>query len=215
LIGSVNASQSSANALIEAVIEVDDGGSVRACHDFVLDLSGEVVTPAYAKRMQGLYKPPQFRVAPRHRQKDRTRPVSPQHPPLWAVPLGVVTLSNRARVCAEAGRLAARRKMQSPRASWIDEFYWKGAEFLRRVDESHQVLQVTDEGRGKQMLSPCGHVLHVERYQERTALCGIVFVEISKALPRKNHKFVTAKLGPEASLPDRDYSTTLRSFIGC
>ncbi len=111
LMGSANASNSSANRLIEAVIDLDDQRLVRACRDFVEYLKGELVTSVYAKRMQRLYKPPNFGVAHRGRRKRRDRSV-PQRSVTLVVPLEGIALSNRASECAEAGRPTAHQKMR-------------------------------------------------------------------------------------------------------
>lgn len=58
LVGSTSVSYSSANVLIEALVETDVREAVALCRDFVRSLEGEAISKAYARRMQRLYRPP-------------------------------------------------------------------------------------------------------------------------------------------------------------
>ena|ERR1700722_610119 len=60
LVGSTNVSFTSANGLVEALLETNAQEPVRLCRDFVRSLKGEMISSAHAKRMQHLYRPPRF-----------------------------------------------------------------------------------------------------------------------------------------------------------
>jgi hypothetical protein len=112
------------------------------------------------------------------------------------VPTERVTVDEEDQVHADEGRPKARKRMQFPRASTLDEFFWEGSDLIGRLAVGHMVIQVTDEG-SKRMISPETRVLHVEEYRKSRSR-GVVFLEISKGLKRKSVESVVARLGKQA-----------------
>jgi hypothetical protein len=195
LVGSTNVSFTSANGLVEALLETSAPEPVRLCKEFVRSLQGEIIDLAHARQMQHLYRPPKFGKGKRKQSVKSTR--QPAHAPLWAVPTERITIDEQDQAHAEEGRPKARKRMQYPRASNIDEFYWHGSDFIHRLAAGHMVIQVTEEA-GKKMISPQARVLHIEEYRKRRSRSAVVFLEIPKRLRRKSVKSVVAKLGKAA-----------------
>jgi len=195
LVGSTNVSYSSANALIEALVETDVREAVGLCRDFVRSLKGEAISKAYARRMQRLYRPPRFGMGDQKRRTKAT--LQPAHSPLWAVPLARIHLDEADLAHADEGRPKARERMKAPRGSDVDEFFWHGSDLIGRLGEGHIVVQVTDEA-NKRMVSPEGRVLHIEEYRKGRSRSGVVFVEIPKRLRRRSLDSVVARLGSGA-----------------
>jgi hypothetical protein len=195
LVGSTNVSFTSATGLVEALLETTDRDSVRQCRDFVKSLLGEVIDIAHARRLQRLYRPPRFGKGSQKPGAKRTR--QPAHSPLWAVPTERITVDEEDQAHADEGRPQARKRMQFPRASNLDEFYWHGSDLIGRLAGGHMVIQVTDEG-SKHMISPEARVVHVEEYRKGRSRSGVVFLEISKGLKRKGVESVVARLGKQA-----------------
>jgi len=192
LVGSTNVSHSSANALIEALIETNVRETVILCRDFVRSLEGEVISKAYARRMQRLYRPPQFGTGERKRKPKAA--LQPAHAPLWMVPTEPVTLSQEDLAHADKGRPKARKRMRAPRGSDLHEIFWWGSDLIGRLNEGHMVLEVTNEA-GKDMISPQGRVLHIEEYRKGRSRSGVVFIEKPKRLRRKSVDSAVARLG--------------------
>jgi len=195
LVGSTNVSFTSATGLVEALLETTDRDAVRQSRDFVNSLLGEVIDIAHARRLQRLYRPPRFGKGSQKRGTKRTR--QPAHAPLWAVPTERIAVDEEDQAHAKAGRPKARKRMQFPRASSLDEFFWQGSYLIGRVAEGHMVIQVTDEG-SKHMISPEARVLHVEEYRKGRSRSGVVFLEIRNRLKRKSVESVVARLGRQA-----------------
>jgi hypothetical protein len=194
-VGSTNASQNSENTLVEAVIATNTPQVVRECRDFVRSLKGELVSPAYARRMQKLYRPPRFGGGGGRKERNR---VLPTHSRLWAVPLERPGWSQHERDAANVGRPKAGKRVRSTRRFRIDEFCWDGSNLIGRLQPNELIIQVIDEQEGKQMVSPQGRVLHVQQYRRGRTRCGIVFVEVPKQLRRKNQSAIVARLGRDA-----------------
>jgi hypothetical protein len=93
LVGSTNVSFTSANGLVEALLETNTQEPVRLCRDFVKSLLGEVVDEAHARRMQRLYRPPRFGKGNQKRTAKHTR--QPAHSPLWAIPMEHITVDDQ------------------------------------------------------------------------------------------------------------------------
>ena len=198
IIGSTNVSHSSADRLVEAAVETQDSRLVRSCRDFVRSLKGELVTPGYAKRMQQFYKPPRFGVSKGKGNGKRGRADAPKHSPTWAVPLVRYYPNERQTACSNIGRPKARKRLRSRHNFSVDEFFWSGLDLLGRLHVDDLILQVTDESPSKQMVSPLGRVLHIEKYKLGRTWSGVVFVEVSNGLRRKNQRSIVASLGSDA-----------------
>ena len=69
----------------------------------------------------------------------------------------------------------ARKRMQAPRGSNLDEFFWQGSDLIGRLAAGHLVIQVMDQN-GKLMMSPQARVLHIEEYRKDRWRSGVVFL---------------------------------------
>jgi hypothetical protein len=186
----------SANGLVEALLETSAQEPVRLCREFVKSLEGEVIDKAHDRQMQRLYRPPKLGKGQQKRGVKHTR--QPAHSPLWVVPTEPITIDEQDQAQAEDGRPKARKRMQYPRASNLDEFYWRGSDLIGRLDQGHLVIQVMEE-RGKHMIFPQARVLHIQEYRKGRSLSGVVFVEIPKHLRRKSVKSAVTRLGRRAT----------------
>jgi hypothetical protein len=197
LVGSTNASSTSANGLVEALLETNAREPVRQSREFVRSLGGEVVDVAYARQMQRFYKPPRFGKGKQERDAKHTR--QPAHSPLWVVPTEPIKVDEEDEAQAKEGRPKARKRMRHPRASKLEEFYWWGSDLIGRLNEGDLVIQVEDEA-GKNMVFPQGRVLHIQEYRKGRSRSGVVFTEIPKQLRRKSVLSVVKRLGRGARL---------------
>lgn len=190
-VGSANVSRNSATGLVEAVVETTTPAVVNAARRFVREQSFRLVTPQYAQRMAKFYKPPKF-AAPQRRNIDASLP---QAPVVHVLQLKHVTQSDEEQRFAQKELVVARRKRAKPRSCFVDYFQLQGRV---RLDVEDVVVQVTDEGDGRKMVSPHGNVIRVSRYQKGRRASAFVYVEIPKKLRRKNLKAVVKRLGHQA-----------------
>jgi hypothetical protein len=195
-IGSTNASNHSANGLLEAALETTNRTVAAACRKFVRSLRGEFVTPEHAKRMKKFYRPPQFGTPTRtgHAAKDS----QPEHEPLWVVPLVRESWKPEDEKQADEGRPKAHKKLRSSRWFKIDEFHWNSGAFLRSIDEEHLLMQILDESNKSTMVHPSARVVHIQRYRRNGGNHAIVFLEVPKKLRPINLKRVVKRMGPAA-----------------
>jgi hypothetical protein len=163
LVGSTNASFTSANGLVEALLETNAQRTVRLCKDFVKSLPGEEINIAHAQRMQRLYRPPRFGTG--NHQRLVKRNVHPAHSRLWVLPLERNQWDEEEEAHADAGRPKARKRMRTPRGAKVDEFICSGSDLIDRLAAGHLVVQIINEG-SKQMLSPQARVLHIEKFKK-------------------------------------------------
>ena len=190
-IGSTNVSKNSAENLVEATLVTSDAPVVRGCRLFVDSLRGELITPEFAKRMQKLYKPPEFRPGRKGGKRGATTRIL--HSPLWLVPLEYIHW-HRADVAAhKAGLPRAKAELKSEKDFRVDSFCWmgKGLDGLRKGD---LVIQVLKDGREK-LVHPVSRVLPIRRYRVGRSRRAIVFLETAKNLRAKNLKTVLTRLG--------------------
>jgi hypothetical protein len=192
LVGSTNVSSTSANGLVEALLETNAREPVRESRRFVRELEGEVISLEYARQMQRFYKPPRFGKGKPKRELKHTH--QPVHSPLWIVPTWPFTPDTEDEAQAEEGRLKARRRKLHPRASNLDEFYWHGPDLVGRLDERDLVIQVTEEA-GRHVIFPQARVLHIQEYRKGRSRHGVVYTEIPKRLRRKSVQSVVKRLG--------------------
>ena len=161
-VGSANASSHSANALIEAMIETTDKSVVSACRQFVESMSGEIVTPEYAKWMAKLYRPPRFASG-----RTKTKHSIPWHPPLWVIPLVFVDWDSKDRQQETIGIREAKRKLDDSKIFEVKTFRWEGPDLKNRLELGQMLVELTNEKRGRLMVSPPQRVLSITSYKEK------------------------------------------------
>lgn len=197
LIGSVNASQSSAHTLVEAAVVTEDRRLIAGMRRFVDRLARNRVTLNEAKLLRRLYRPPQF---PHVGGRRRTRPKGEQQwashatadmPSLRIVQLKVLPWSREANQADKPGLKSARKKVRDTRHYTIDRFLITGR---CRFRERESVVQVTDVGRGRRLVSPQGKVVHLQPVPLRRGKETIVYVESAKKLRRKGLNLVLRRL---------------------
>jgi hypothetical protein len=178
VVSSSNASQSSANGLIEAGIIVTEPSSIRACRDFVTSLTGEQVTIRHAQIMQRLYRPPRSGAARGHRH--RPNKVLPKHSVFWVAPL-FWDATRREHDEADKGLEKATKKLTEPKQSHIEWFSWAGAKSAQQATIGDLVLCVTRVGQRRFADSPA-RIVDIRRYTTG----AIIYLERRKNSRRKS-----------------------------
>lgn len=216
-IGSTNASKASARALVEAAVVTDDRRLVAAMRVFVRSLCLDRVTLHEAEQMAKLYRDPRFALTG-ERTRRRSNPagskplaVQAEVPPVRVTQLCMGTLDEEEEAAEQAGRRVARKRIQNTRHYVVEDFVVRGrCPFVRR----ETVLQVTEVGHGKRMVSPPAKVVHLQAVSNRRPKGTIVFVEKPKKCRRKNLKAVVRRLGAKAGgLLGKDRVIRDRSFV--
>ena len=208
LVGSSNVSGNSARNLIEAAVSSDNRKLASACRSFVKGLRGEMVTRDQAEKLQSLWRPPRFEWAGRRSGQTGHEP---KHETLWAVPLVKRGWDNDDKKAEKAGEPLAKRRLSSKPDSSLQRFSWTGAAFLKRLKNNHLVVEVTDYGNRRFMVSPASRVLSIERFKVGAQFRAIVFLASPAAARRKNLKVVVKSLGPSAkTLKDLSGPTVIR-----
>ncbi len=156
-VGSANASNRSADTLVEAVVATNDAKTVNDTREFVRGMCLNELGPEELDRLQKLYRPPRIPgVHARSRSKKAQRP-TPALPRLRLVQLTNEYPPSETEKTKDAGWATAEGRMEEPKRHVIDYFWWQGNCSYKRGD---LLLMVTDEGRGRVMVSPPGRVVH-------------------------------------------------------
>jgi hypothetical protein len=189
IVGSTNASQNSKNWLIEAAIETTDPSAVKACRDFVHELTGDRIGPRYAKKLQKLYVPPKF--------PGGKGPITPRFRPLWVIPLvhsDWDPIDDRHDSKAEP---EAKRRLRSRKLFVLNKFHWEGDDPLfRTLKKGHQIIQAMQEGKSHRLYPP-SRVIHWAKYQKLGKAQVIVYLEAPRTKPAwRTLELVRKELGP-------------------
>jgi len=196
-IGSMNVSNMSASRLQEAAIETRDRKLIASMRRFVRGLCHNLVTLHEAVQMKSAYKPPRFG----HSLGNQKRRARTKHqanhsvPPVRIVQLEHVRFDKEERKAERQGKEAARKRLKNTRYFWVDSFLLEGRCRIKRRDS---VIQVTTEGRGKQLVSPQAKVIHLEHVPKTGKKETIVFVESSKKQRRRSLQDLASIIGPKA-----------------
>jgi hypothetical protein len=132
VVGSSNASRSSANGLIEAALVTRDRGAIAECRKFVESLTGEPVDLRHARDMQKLYKPPEFGAPGK-----KGNGIAPAHSRFWIAPL-FRDATDLEYEEAEKGTGRATGRMKEPKRSRLGWFGWSGPKSSRQAKNSHR-----------------------------------------------------------------------------
>lgn len=194
-IGSANVSRRSASQLVEAVIRSTDPGVVLAARQFVNDHCLHELTPTVLKRLEKLYRPPLVPGGQREKQTSKHSSNRPTLPRLLLAKLQLNDWSERDQGLHDAALPIAKKRRQHPRSHEMESFHWSGKCPYERGDV---VVQVTDEGAGRVLVSPPGNVLHVHTRKYGNRQVSFVYLELP-ARRRRAVKTLARTVGRDAS----------------
>jgi len=190
-IGSANVSSSSAKQLIEAVVRTTDPKVVASARKFVDDHCLYELTPELLKQLATLYRPP---LVPGGAGKRGTKGTSsqPALPRMLLAQLELIDWSDREQQIHDEGLAVAKKHRKHPRTWEADEFRHLGKSPYAAGDV---VIQVTDEGGGRTMVTPPANVIHVTPPQ-RDGNRTVSFVYLERpARKRRQLKSLARALG--------------------
>lgn len=168
-VGSANASHSSANRLLEAMVVCSEASLVRAARRFVEELTLQPdLGEEELKRLAKWYRPPHL---PGAGGRPRTG-----MPRFWVARLDAEAPTAALYDALAAGAKEARRQMEHPRRHELDEF-WSS-----RQDEHYAVgdivMQVVSEPGKPVMVMPPGRVVHVRKWSGGGKRLTFVYIEL-------------------------------------
>jgi len=173
-IGSANVSSHSASQLVEAIARTTDPGAVRAARRFVGDHCLHELTPTVLERLATLYRPPRFPGGKRRKRRKAVTSERPSLPRLLLAQLHLEDWSERDQSIHDAALVVAKKRRQHPRGFALESFRWPGKCTFQRGDV---VVQVTDEGEGRILVTPPGNVLHFLSRREGKRVVSFVYLE--------------------------------------
>jgi hypothetical protein len=191
VVGSSNASRTSANGLIEAALVTRDRRAITDCRVFVDSLTGEPVTFRHARAMQKLYKPPKFGAPGVARKKGKA--MAPAHSRFWIAPL-FRDATGREYEEAEKGTGRASGRMKEPKRSRLDWFSWSGPKSARQARVEDLALCITKDGRRKFADRPA-RIADIRRHTKG----AIIYLEKQKHSRRKSLNPLVQRLGQRAA----------------
>jgi hypothetical protein len=160
-IGSANASQSSASALIEAVLQISDRGAIARARRFVMDLCVDECGPAELKRLARLYRPaPAVRGAHR-RGVQRGKRLNAEVGRVFTIQLVDAEPPLGSSETIEQGRRKARRKVKPLRRGTLDWFFSDGVETARPGDI---IIRVEEGAGGRCTVCQPAKIVHQEKW---------------------------------------------------
>lgn len=180
VVGSTNASLSSAYDLEEAALVTREPAAVAACRRYVESLTDAPLGPRHLGLLAGKYRPPKFgrRRSPPHVVADKKRERVGQYPTTWIAPLVTGTWDERDYAENRQARGAARSQISDENKFRLEEFRWNGAT-SRRFRIGHDVVQSVTEGKDIRLYPP-GKVVYLHRYSEKGHRRVIVYIEVPK-----------------------------------
>jgi hypothetical protein len=190
-VGSTNVSGRSASQLVEAVIRTAEPSAVRVAREFVHDLCLHELTPTVLQRLVKLYRPPLVPGLRRGQKTPAEKSAQPALPRVLLVQLKHVDWTERDQVEHDAGLLVAKKQRRNLRTHELDSFCWSGKCPYQPGDV---VIQVTNEGGGKMLVSPPGNVLHIRACQTGHRSASFVYLELP-ARRRRSLQAVARALG--------------------
>jgi hypothetical protein len=173
-IGSANASRHSERIFVEAMLRTTDPRALNAAREFVQSLCLHQLTPETIRRLQKLYRPPRLPGGGPRRPKPKGTRELAALPRLLLAQLEAGDPPEGSEDAEKAGGEVARTKQTHPRSYVLDHFWWAGSCPYRVGD---LVIQVTDEGTKKVLVSPPGNVVHRRAWRGRGKRVVFVYVE--------------------------------------
>lgn len=194
-IGSPNVSRTSAGQLIESLIVTKEAKVVADARRFVRGLCLHRLTPEYLKILAKLYRPPKGGAARTKRRLAAPNAFLPRIPQLKITQLCHEDWSDREQEIYEAGLTVAKRRMARKPNSELDNFRCSGS---RGFSPNDVVIQVTDEGNRKFLVSPPGNVIYIRRYRKTRGQGFFVYLELPKDKRRRDLRKIVGRLGAGA-----------------
>lgn len=190
-VGSGNASRTSAEQLIEAMVSTSDRAIVAAARRFVRSLCLEALTPQSLEVLGRSYRPPVGSRTRRARTRTASRSV-PATAPLRVVQLTRVELTDAEAALAREGLESAKAAREHGRGWEIQSYRLHG-----RCHESRHdlVIQVVHEGGGRRLVEPPGKVVSVVRRRLNSRSVAVVHVEVPKAKRRARLELLARRIG--------------------
>ena len=179
-VGSTNVSSRSAAQLVEATIRTTEPGAVREARQFVRKHCIYELTPGVLEQLAKLYRPPQIPAGKRGKNRATETSRRSTLPRVLLAQLKPIDWPERDLERYESGLVVAKQRRQHSRSFELDSFRWSGQCNYRRRDV---VIQVTDEGNGKVLVSPPGNVLNVR--PPRNGIGGATFVYLEQPVTRR------------------------------
>ncbi len=191
-IGSANASQSSAQRLLEAIVSTTEQRVVKRAREFIGSLCMEALSPQALASLQKSYRPPRSEFA-RFARRERRQSPRAKTSALRLVQLSLIEWPEDEEDVHESGLVTARSRREH-RAGWeIQSFRLTGGTRIARRD---LVMQAVDEGRSEQFVEPPGKVLNVVRRRVRRGRrVAYVYVEVPKVTRRPSLSRLAGTLG--------------------
>lgn len=181
-IGSANVSQNSATQLMEAALRTTEASAVRAARRFVQGLCYHEFESEKLKALAKLYHPPKIPGGRKGKKAADRLFAEPTLPRLMLAQLEREKWTEREQELHDKYEPKAKQRRKRPETDELDSFVWTGRRPCQRGDV---VIQVTDEGRGKVLVSPPGNVLLVETDRKTRPHSSVVFAECPKRRRRK------------------------------
>lgn len=175
-IGSMNVSKHSSD-LVEAVVSTTDAKVVRAARQFVRKLCLNELGPEELARLQKLYHPPKFT------SKRKIIPGLKKHafrldvPRVLLAHLEYISPPEGSEAAQEKGSIIAKKRMEKPRSHELDEMWRMGKCPFR---EGEKVIQILKEADGRQMVSPPGTIVHIQRWEKVDLKYSFMYLELPK-----------------------------------
>jgi hypothetical protein len=173
-VGSTNVSSRSASQLVEAVLRTTEPDAVQAARKFVEDHCLHELTPEVLKQLSKLYQPPLIPGGKRKQGSVVDSAKRPTLPRLFLAQLRLIEWSDRDQALHDAGLVVARKRREHPRTFKPTSFRVAGQ---CRDKPGEVVIQLTDEGAGKVLVSPPANVLHIRRRQDAKGCVAFVHLE--------------------------------------
>jgi hypothetical protein len=173
VVGSNNASHSSAQELLEAAIEVTARGTVGACRKYVKSLcQGPPLGQEYLDALKQRYRP-----APLPKPNSGPDPALR----LWAVCVEPVEYDRFDRLAETRGMPLAEAELSStpppPEPVRVERF-WTSTGVFRREVALHDIVSQLYTKNGTRVVDPPSRVIHLEHYtKEDGTECVMVFLE--------------------------------------
>jgi len=189
VIGSTNASRSSAQRLIEAAVITSEASAVEDAQRFIRSLCLHQLMPTEVERLATHYRPPRVPSAdsPSHtkgRQKQSRQTV-------YVAQLERIAYPREEKNQYTEGLEEARRRANNQSGYVVDSFRLTGG---CHIERGHTVIQVLTEKNGTMRVSPPARILHKTRRQTRNGVVTYVYVE-REALRRMDAARLAKRLG--------------------
>ncbi len=212
-IGSANVSGRSAAQLVEAIVHTTESSAVSAARQFVRDHCLHELTPTVLKRLAKIYRPPLVPGGKRDSHKPVNSARRPTLPRLLLAQLEPEEWSERDQSYHDVGMVVARKRRRHPRSFELDSFRMTG---MCRYQRGDVVIQVTDEGGGKVLVSAPANVLHIRPRRDPNRHVNFVYLELParrrrpiKALAKRLGRGALARLRRDGIVRDARFAQAL------